>query len=151
LTSVQDIDLKAFNRAIGTNVLATQALLTCFTPMLKKAKRASVVGLTTSVATKPRAYWSAYGATKAAQEVLLDCYAQEMKNISAIRVAIVNPGATRTAMRAKAYPGENPASVKAPEVVAEAIAEALLGISPAQITSTLTRPDKRPSRAQRPL
>ncbi|WP_068087986.1 SDR family NAD(P)-dependent oxidoreductase [Novosphingobium rosa] len=130
LTSVQDIDLKAFNRAIGTNVLATQALLTCFTPMLKKSSRASVIGLTTSVATAPRAYWSAYGATKAAQEVLLDCYAQEMKNISAIRVAIVNPGATRTAMRAKAYPGENPASVKAPEVVANAITAALLGDFP---------------------
>jgi NAD(P)-dependent dehydrogenase (short-subunit alcohol dehydrogenase family) len=127
LTPVIDIDLKALNRALATNVLATQALLACFHPMLKRSSDARVVGLTTSVAPAPRAFWGAYAATKAAQEVLLDCYAQENRNISKIRVAIVNPGATRTAMRARAYPGENPASVKAPEVVGEAIAELILG------------------------
>jgi NAD(P)-dependent dehydrogenase (short-subunit alcohol dehydrogenase family) len=52
--------------------------------------------------------------------VLLDCYAQEVANISSVRVAIVNPGATRTAMRARAYPGEDPIG-EAPEVVGEAI------------------------------
>ena len=50
--------------------------------------------------------------------MLLDCYAQEVRNLAKIRVAIVNPGATRTKMRAKAYPGEDPASVKPPEAVA---------------------------------
>jgi NAD(P)-dependent dehydrogenase (short-subunit alcohol dehydrogenase family) len=73
-----------------------------------------VIGLTTSVATRPRAFWGAYAATKAAQEVLLDCYAQEVGNISAVKVAIVDPGATRTAMRARAYPGEDPMSLKTP-------------------------------------
>jgi NAD(P)-dependent dehydrogenase (short-subunit alcohol dehydrogenase family) len=77
-----------------------------------------VIGLTTSVATKPRAFWGAYAATKAAQEVLLDCYAQEVGNISPVKVAIVDPGATRTAMRARAYPGEDPMSLKTPDVVA---------------------------------
>ena len=130
LTPVVDIEGKAFNRAIGTNVLATQALLACFHPMLKRSNDARVIGLTTSVAPAPRAFWGAYAATKAAQEVLLDCYAQENRNISKIRVAIVNPGATRTAMRARAYPGENPASVKAPQVVGEAIAKLCLGDFP---------------------
>lgn len=130
LTPVIDIDGKALNKAIATNVLATQALLACFHPMLKRSSDARVVGLTTSVAPAPRAFWGAYAATKAAQEVLLDCYAQENRNISRIRVAIVNPGATRTAMRARAYPGENPASVKPPEVVGEAIAELILGDFP---------------------
>ena len=50
--------------------------------------------------------------------MLLDCYAQETAKVTKIRVAIVNPGATRTAMRARAYPGEDPASVKPPEAVA---------------------------------
>ena len=85
-----------------------------------------MIGLTSTVAQKPRAYWGAYASSKAAFEVLLECYAQETRAISKLRVAIVNPGATRTAMRAKAYPGEDPASVKPPEAVAERLA-ALLG------------------------
>ncbi|HZU64828.1 MAG TPA: SDR family NAD(P)-dependent oxidoreductase [Novosphingobium sp.] len=138
LTPVTDIDPKAFNRAIAVNVLATQALLACFTPLLRKSADARVIGLTTSVAGTPRAYWSAYGATKAAQEVLLTSYAQEMRNISNIRVAIVNPGATRTAMRARAYPGEDPASVKPPEVVAR------------RLVGLLTEPFVSPSREDIP-
>jgi NAD(P)-dependent dehydrogenase (short-subunit alcohol dehydrogenase family) len=126
LGPVTDIDQGAFNKALTVNVLATQALLANFTPLLKKSGDARVIGLTSSVAGTPRAFWGAYGATKAAFEVLLDCYAQETKNIAKLRVAIVNPGATRTAMRARAYPGEDPASVKDPKVVAERLV-ALLG------------------------
>ena len=121
LTSVTDIDPRAFNKALTVNVLATQALLTAFTPLLKASTDPRVVGLTSSVVTAPRAYWGAYAASKAAFEVLLDCFAQEVRNTARIRVALVNPGATRTEMRAKAYPGEDPASVKPPEVVAERI------------------------------
>ena len=119
LTSVADIDPKAFSQALSTNVLATQALLAAFNPMLRKSTDARVIGLTSNVAKQPRAYWGAYAASKAAFEVLLDCYAQETRNISKVRVALVSPGATRTAMRARAYPGEDPATVKPPEVVAE--------------------------------
>lgn len=126
LTSVTDIDAKAFNKALTVNVLASQALLTAFAPMLKRSADPRVIGMTSTVATAPRAYWGAYAASKAAFEVLLDCFAQETANTSAIRVAIVNPGATRTEMRARAYPGEDPASVKPPEVVAGRVV-ALLG------------------------
>lgn len=125
LGPVTDIDQSAFNKALTVNVLATQALLTNFTPLLKKSGNARVIGMTSSVATAPRAFWGAYAATKAAFEVLLDCYAQETKNISRIRVAIVNPGATRTAMRARAYPGEDPATLKGPEVVAARLVDLL--------------------------
>ena len=125
LTSVADIDQRSFNQALTTNVLATQALIAAFDPMLRKSTDPRVIGLTSTVAASPRAYWGAYAASKAAFEVLLDCYAQEMRNISKVRVAIVNPGATRTAMRARAYPGEDPASVKAPEVVAERLVSLL--------------------------
>ncbi|CDO37490.1 Putative Short-chain dehydrogenase/reductase SDR [Novosphingobium sp. KN65.2] len=126
LTSVADIDQKAFNKALTTNVLATQALIANFDPLLRKSADARVIGMTTTVAGQPRAFWGAYGASKAAFEVLLDCYGQETAKVSKVRVAIVNPGATRTAMRARAYPGEAPASVKAPEVVADRLV-ALLG------------------------
>ena len=126
LTPVTDIDQTAFTKALTTNVLATQALLAHLHPLLKASADARVVGLTSSVGSAPRAFWGAYAASKAAFETLLDCYAQEVRNISKVRVAIVDPGATRTAMRARAYPGEDPASVKPPEAVAARLV-ALLG------------------------
>lgn len=125
LSAVTDIDQGAFNKALTVNVLATQALLTNFDAMLKRSADPRVVGLTSTVGASPRAYWGAYGATKAAFDVLLDCYAQETRNVSKLRVAIVNPGATRTAMRARAYPGEDPASVKPPELVADRLVSLL--------------------------
>ncbi|WP_427967448.1 SDR family NAD(P)-dependent oxidoreductase [Altererythrobacter sp.] len=122
LTPVTQIDPKQFNQAMTINVLATQALLAGFDAMLKRAEAARVIGLTSSVGEKPRAYWAAYGSTKAAFENILESYGQEVEKLSGIRVAIVDPGATRTAMRARAYPGEDPATVKPPEEVAARIA-----------------------------
>lgn len=119
LTSVADIDQKAWNKALTVNVLATQALIANFDRLLRASPDGRIVGLTSSVAQAPRAYWGAYASTKAAFEVLLQCHAQEVANVSKVRVAIVNPGATRTAMRARAFPGEDPGSVKTPETVAE--------------------------------
>ena len=121
LSAVADIDAAAFSKALSTNVLATQALIALFDPMLRKSADARVIGLTSNVAKQPRAYWGAYAASKAACEVLLDCYAQETRNIAKVRVALLSPGATRTAMRARASPGEDPATLKAPEVVAARI------------------------------
>ena len=86
--------------------------------MLKRAEAARIIGLTSSVGAGPRAYWAAYGSTKAAFENILDSYAQEVEKLSSIRVAIVDPGATRTDMRARAYPGEDPATVKPAKDVA---------------------------------
>lgn len=119
LTPVTQIDAKQFNQALNLNVLATQALLAAFDPMLKRADAGRIIGLTSSVGAAPRAYWGAYGSTKAAFDNILNCYAQEVEKISNIRVAIVDPGATRTDMRAKAYPGEDPETVKPPKDVAE--------------------------------
>lgn len=121
LTPVAQIDQRAFSKALTVNLLATQALIGAFDPLMKRSADARIVGLTSSVGGKPRAYWGAYGATKAAFEVLLDCHAQEVEKISNVRVAIVDPGATRTAMRARAYPGEDPLTVKPAEAVAERI------------------------------
>lgn len=121
LTPVWQIDAREFNQALTLNVLATQALLAGFDGMLRKSQDARVIGVTSSVGASPRAYWGAYGATKAAFDNLLNCYGQEVRNTASIRVAVVDPGATRTKMRARAYPGEDPQTVKAPEIVAERI------------------------------
>ena len=125
LTPVAQLDSKDFNKTLTLNLMAQQALLAHCDRMLKASEDARVVALTSSVGQEPRAYWGAYAASKAALEALLAAYAEESRNVSKIRVAIVDPGATRTAMRARAYPGEDPASVKPPEAVAARLVELL--------------------------
>lgn len=130
LTPVQDIDPKEYSRILSLNVLANQALVAAFDPLLRKASQADVVALTSSVGAEPRAFWGAYGSSKAALETLLGAYADETAHTGRIRVHIVDPGATRTRMRALAFPGEEPESVKPPETVADAIVERLLSAAP---------------------
>ena len=126
LTPVTQIDAKEFNKALTVNVLATQTLLASLDPMLKRSDNARVLGLTSSVGASPRAYWGAYGSTKAAFDTLLECYAQEVAKIGNITVATVDPGATRTEMRAKAYPGEDPKTLKEPQVVADRLVQLVI-------------------------
>src|SRR6478735_7095706 len=121
LTPVQDVDPKEYSRLLSLNLLANQALIAAFDGLLKKADQADVVGLTSSVGAQPRAFWGAYGSSKAALETLLGAYADETGFTNRIKVHIVDPGATRTRMRALAFPGEEPDSVKPPETVAAAI------------------------------
>ncbi len=123
LTPVAAIDGKEFNRLLTLNLVASQALIANFDPLLRRADAGRLIALTSSVARAPRAYWGAYGASKAALEVLVRSYGAEMANISEVRTAIVDPGATRTQMRARAFPGEDPARLKEPAVVARAIAD----------------------------
>ena len=129
LTPVEHIDAKEFSRLLQINLVANQALIAAFDPLLRRAERADVVALTSSVATEPRAFWGAYGASKAALETLLGAYADETRHAGRLRVHIVDPGATRTRMRQLAFPGEEPDSVKPPEVVATAIIALLHGTS----------------------
>lgn len=134
LSAVPAIDAKDFARLLTLNVSAQAALLAAFDPMLRKASRAQVLGLTSGIARNPRAYWGMYGASKAAFENLLLSYGEEMRHISGIRVALVNPGPTRTQMRARAYPGEDPAGLKPPEAVAERIVTlAVSGFEPGHL------------------
>lgn len=131
LSAVPAMDQKELARVLTLNVSAQAALIAAFDPMLRRSKAAKVIGLTSSRGRNPRAYWGMYGASKAAFETLLGAYGDEMAEISKVRVAIVDPGATRTKMRAHAYPGEDPASVKPPEAVADRIvALAVSGFEP---------------------
>lgn len=121
LTPVPAIDGAEFARLFTLNVTAQQVLIASFDALLRKSDAGRLVALTSSVGATPRAFWGAYGASKAALETLVASYGEEVKNLSAVRTAIVDPGRTRTQMRAKAYPGEDPSTVKEPSVVADAI------------------------------
>ncbi|MDF2445550.1 MAG: YciK family oxidoreductase [Moraxellaceae bacterium] len=115
ITPLEMYDPDTWDFVMNTNLrspfLMTQALL----PLLKQSPDASVVFTTSSVGRRARAFWGAYAVSKAGIENLSQMLADELRNISAIRVNCINPGATRTRMRASAYPGENPQSLKTPE------------------------------------
>jgi NAD(P)-dependent dehydrogenase (short-subunit alcohol dehydrogenase family) len=130
LAALPAIDPKEFARQMTLNIAVPQALIAMFDTLLRASADARVIALTTGVADRPRAYWGAYGATKAALEVLVSAYGQEVGNISKVRTHIVEPGATRTAMRARAYPGEDPATLKTPDVVGQAILDLILADTP---------------------
>lgn len=121
LGPVPAIDGAEFNKVLTLNLIAQQAMIAAFDPLLRASKAARIIAITSSVAQRPRAYWGAYGASKAALETLLLAYADEVSNIADIRVAIVDPGATATGMRARAYPGEDPATLQSPTAVADAL------------------------------
>ena len=125
LTPVEHIDAKEYGRILSTNLLANQAMIAAFDPLIRRSERAEIVALTSSVGSEPRAFWGAYGSSKAALETLLGAYADETQHSGRIRVHIVDPGATRTRMRQLAFPGEEPSTLKPPEAVAAAILERL--------------------------
>lgn len=127
LSPVEHLDAKELEKVFKLNVLANQAMIAAFDPLLRRAEKADVIGITSSVGDEPRAFWGGYGASKAAFNTLLGAYADETEYAGKLRVQIVDPGATRTRMRQLAFPGEEPASLKAPEVVASAIVEQLQG------------------------
>jgi NAD(P)-dependent dehydrogenase (short-subunit alcohol dehydrogenase family) len=127
LTPVPAIDGKEFNKLLTLNLLANQALIAAFDPLLQRSEAGRLLAITSSVGGSPRAFWGAYGASKAALETLVLSYAEEVRNISQTRVAIVDPGATATQMRVRAFPGEDPATIKQPAAVGEAVIELLRG------------------------
>ena len=119
LTPVEHIDPKEYARILALNLVANHALVAAFDQMLRASSSAQVVAMTSSVAETPRAFWGAYGSSKAALEALLGAYADETAYSGKLRVSLVDPGATRTRMRALAFPGEEPDTLKGPEIVAE--------------------------------
>ena len=96
---------------VNAELMLTQALL----PLLEAAPSASIVFTSSGVGRKGRAHWGAYAVSKFATEGMMQVLADELENISAVRVNSLNPGATRTKMRAAAYPGEDPDTLKTPE------------------------------------
>ncbi len=125
LTPVPHIDPVEFARVVALNLTANWRMIRAFDPLLRASDAGRLVTLTSSVATTPRAYWGTYAATKAALDNLVLTYGEEVRNTSAVRVAILDPGATATTMRARAFPGEDAATLKGPGAVAETIVDLL--------------------------
>jgi NAD(P)-dependent dehydrogenase (short-subunit alcohol dehydrogenase family) len=126
ITPVAHTDVAQFDRVLAVNLTANFRLLRAFDPLLRASAAGRVIGLTSSVARQPRAYWGAYAASKAGFEALLLTYGDEVAAISAIKVALYNPGRTATQMRAKAYPGEDSASLPAAQSKAMEIVTLLI-------------------------
>lgn len=114
---------KEFDAVMTLNAIAPFRLIRGFDAALRLG-RGTVVAVTSSVGSRPRAYWGAYGASKAALENMVATYADEMQSLG-VNAIILDPGRTRTAMRARAYPGEDPALLKSPEDVAKVLSAGL--------------------------
>jgi NAD(P)-dependent dehydrogenase (short-subunit alcohol dehydrogenase family) len=125
LMAVFDAPPKMVEEVFGVNVLANQRLIRSFDRLLRSADppgRALFIG--SGVAHRPRPFWGIYAASKAALEGLVSAYAQEV-GFTGVKANVLDPGPTRTAMRARAMPGEDPQSLKAPEALVPLILELL--------------------------
>jgi len=113
-TPLESYDPHTFEQVMRVNVnagfLLTQALL----PLIKLSEDASIIFTSSSVGRKGRAYWGAYAISKYATEGMMQTLADEYENSGHIRVNCINPGATRTQMRAYAYPAEDPQNLATP-------------------------------------
>jgi NAD(P)-dependent dehydrogenase (short-subunit alcohol dehydrogenase family) len=116
-TPLEQLSGDNFMRVMQVNVNAMFMLTSTLLPLLKLSQDASVVFTSSSVGRKGRAYWGAYAVSKFATEGLMQVLADEVDGIANVRANSVNPGATRTDMRAQAYPGENPANNPLPDAI----------------------------------
>ena len=116
-TPLEQLSGDNFMRVMQINVNAMFMLTSTLLPLLKLSDDASVVFTSSSVGRKGRAYWGAYAVSKFATEGLMQTLADEVDGISNVRANSINPGATRTSMRAQAYPGENPTNNPEPEAI----------------------------------
>ncbi|NKQ11764.1 YciK family oxidoreductase [Pseudomonas sp. SST3] len=109
-TPIEQLSGDNFMRVMQVNVNAAFMLTSTLLPLLKLSDDASVIFTSSSVGRRGRAYWGAYAVSKFAAEGLMQVLADELDGSAPVRSNSINPGATRTDMRAKAYPGENPAN-----------------------------------------
>ncbi|MDR3528898.1 MAG: SDR family NAD(P)-dependent oxidoreductase, partial [Rhizomicrobium sp.] len=124
LTPLAHLDVKLFDELLAVNVTANWRLLRSLDPLLRSSEAGRVVFVSSSLARSPRAFWGGYAMSKAALESLALTYAAECAT-SAVRVNILNPGATATAMRAKAMPGEDASVLPTPGDVAPLVVQML--------------------------
>jgi len=122
LSPLTHIPSEHWERVVATNLTANWRLIRTLDPLLRRSDAGRVIFVTSSVAHTAKAYWAPYSVSKAALETLVKTYANETSD-SAIKVNIIDPGATATRMRAEAYPGEDQATLRTPEEVAEVFVE----------------------------
>ena len=125
LTPMGHISPQEWDRVIAINLTANWRMVRSFDPLLRQSDAGRVIFVTSRAAQRPNAYWGSYAVTKAALEMMAKVYAIEVEK-TAIRVNLLNPGATRTRMRAEAYPGEDPETLKTPDALADLFVEMAL-------------------------
>jgi NAD(P)-dependent dehydrogenase (short-subunit alcohol dehydrogenase family) len=118
LSPLGHVTADAWSEVLEINLSANWRLIRTLDPLLRRSEAGRAIFVTSGAAAAPRAYWGPYAVSKAGLEALVKVYAHEVEN-TPVRANLVNPGPTRTGMRAKAFPGEDPASLKPPEHVAE--------------------------------
>ena len=113
---IEHYDIGLWQRVLLVDLTAPFILTRCLLPLLRSSTDASLVFTSSSVGRRGRAYWGAYSVAKAGVENLAEILADELEN-TPVRVNVINPGATRTKMRTRAYPAESPGSLQTPEAV----------------------------------
>ncbi|RRJ84220.1 YciK family oxidoreductase [Aestuariirhabdus litorea] len=117
LGPLDQYDSAMWNRLLQVNLTSQFLMSKALMPLLAEAPNGSLVFTSSSVGRKGRAYWGGYAISKFATEGMMQVWADEVEGITHIRINSVNPGATRTAMRARAYPAENPNNLPAPDEI----------------------------------
>ncbi|MBU4196073.1 MAG: SDR family NAD(P)-dependent oxidoreductase, partial [Alphaproteobacteria bacterium] len=126
LTPVAHADPREFAKVEKVNFTAVYRMIRSLEPLLRASDAGRAIHLTSSVATSPRAFWGMYAATKAGAEALVKAWADEVES-TPIRVSIVDPGRMRTAMRAQAFPGEDPQTLPHPSEIGPLMVELARG------------------------
>ena len=112
MSSINDYDLDTWQKVLNTNVTSSYLLTKYLSPMMFESGNPRIIFTSSGVAIKGRAFWGAYAVSKSAVKSLSEILQEELESISNIKVFNFDPGATRTAMRAFAYPAENPKDLK---------------------------------------
>jgi NAD(P)-dependent dehydrogenase (short-subunit alcohol dehydrogenase family) len=116
LSPLGHITSEAWDEVLKVNLTANWRLIRTLDPLLRMSDAGRAIFVSSGAASRPRAYWGPYAVSKAGLEALVRTYADEVAN-TAVRINMINPGPTRTRMRAQAFPGEDPATLKTPEDV----------------------------------
>jgi NAD(P)-dependent dehydrogenase (short-subunit alcohol dehydrogenase family) len=116
-TPIEYYDVATWQRVLHVNLTAPFILTRALFPLLRQSQDASVIFTSSGVGRSGRAFWGAYSISKFGTEGLMEILADEVGAGQSLRFNAVNPGPTRTAMRAAAYPGEDPAKLSTPEEI----------------------------------
>ncbi len=122
LTPVSHMGPKDWTKVVATNLTPVYRLIRSFEPLLRLSDAGRAVFVTSGVASRPRAFWGGYAATKAAMETLVRCWADELES-TPVCISVLDPGRMRTRMRAEAYPGEDPETLPDPAEIGPTVVE----------------------------
>jgi len=122
LSPLGHIDPKVWDQVIAVNLTANWRLLRAMDPLLRAADAGRAIFVTSTVGAAARAYWGAYAVSKAGLEMMTRTYAEEVAKTE-VCANLINPGGTRTQMRAQAMPGEDPTTLKTPDQRTELFVE----------------------------